>query len=499
MEVGVERMAWWRNDPVQFVRDNFGVEPQLWQADVLRDYAKPGRGRIAMQACAGPGKTACLAWIGWHFLSCTYDPNLSAAKKPIGLAISISGDNLEIGLWKELSVWRDVSPFLTREFRWTATKVYHKDHPEKWGIWARTYVKSANPETQGNVLSGLHSPWIIYLLDEIGDMHPIVTRRADQGLVDQESHFAKIVGAGNPTSTTGLLYDAVANQADRWTVHRITGDPDDPRRSPRIDLEEARALIARYGREDPWVQAYILGQFPPGGLNTLLSPDEVREAMQRTYQPAEYEWAQKRLGIDVARFGDDRTVIFPRQGIAAFRPQVMRGQRTTTIAGRALVAATTWGSEMEFIDDTGHWGHGVVDGLIAAGRPAIPVIFSDPAIDPRYGNRRAEMLFLMSEWVKRGGALPHIPEMIAELTTPTYTLKQGKVYVEEKDMIKKRLLRSPDLADALALTFAIPDMPGAQTLTGTAAPETLQAALEHLTTEHVVRDYDPFDPKRMTW
>jgi len=94
------------------------------------------------------------------------------------------------------------------------------------------------------------------------------------------------------------------------------------------------------------------------------------------------------------------------------------------------------------------------------------------------------MWFGMAEWVKRGGALPNIPELIPELTQPTYGLKNGKVALEDKDAIKKRIGRSPDLADALALTFALPDMPGAGSEVALAGNVTTW-------------DYDPFDERRM--
>jgi hypothetical protein len=244
--------------------------------------------------------------------------------------------------------------------------------------------------------------------------------------------------AGNSTSHNGLLYHSVTIQAHLWTVVRINGDPDDPERSPRIDSVWAREQIKLYGRENPWVMAYILGLFPPTSLNALLGPDEVRAAMDRHLSPDAYSWSQKRLGVDVARFGDDRTVIFPRQGLAAFKPVVMYQQRANPIAARVAMAKAKWGSEMEFVDDTGTWGAGVIDNLITAGHSPVGIPFSAPAIDPRYRNRRAEMWMQMAEWVKRGAALPNIPELVAELTEPTYTFANGKFVLEEKDQIKKR-------------------------------------------------------------
>ena len=181
--------------------------------------------------------------------------------------------------------------------------------------------------------------------------------------------------------------------------------------------------------------------------------------MKRYTDENGFKWSQKRLGVDVARFGSDRSVIFPRQGLCAFQPVTLRNLRTDQIADRVMKAKQDWGSEMEFIDDTGHWGHGVIDKMIAYGHSPEGIQFHGKAIDPRFKNRRAEMWIKMSEWVKKGGCLPNIPELIGELTAPTYWFQNGVMVLEPKDQIKERLGRSPDLADALALTFAVPDLP----------------------------------------
>ena len=134
----------------------------------------------------------------------------------------------------------------------------------------------------------------------------------------------------------------------------------------------------------------------------------------------------------MARFGDDLSLIFPRQGMAAFRPIVMRGVRTTDIAARVAMAKQRWRSEVELVDDTGHWGHGVIDNLLAAGHSPIGVMFHAPALDPCFKNRRAEMWMSMAEWVKSGGALPNVPELVGELTVPTYTFVNGKFQLEDR-------------------------------------------------------------------
>jgi len=460
LQLAADRLRAWREDPVLFVRDNFGIEPEPWQADYLRRYAKQGKKRIAAQAAVGVGKSAVMSWAGLHFLSCVYDPAKHPGKHPVGYAISISSENLSSGLWKEFAVWLQRSPFLSSQFVWTAEKIFHRAHPGSWWIKARGYSKSATPEVQGSSLSGLHGPYIIGLLDEVGEMHPALGRRAEQLLSDAECEVGSILASGNPTSTTGLLH-TIATTGSGWDIVRITGDPDDPMCSARTDKDWAREQIAKYGRDNPWVMAHILGMFPPGGLNTILTPDEVHTAMHRNMRPDQYEWAQPRLGVDVARFGDDRTVIFPRQGSASWLPTIMRNADTNAIAARVAQEVMKYGSELEIIDDTGHWGHGVYDQLKAAGRAPIAVQFHAPALDPRYRNRRTEGWLKMADAIKAGLALPLMPDLIPELTQITYSFDGGKFALEDKEMLKKRLGWSPDIADALACTYMHPEMPRA--------------------------------------
>lgn len=97
-----------------------------------------------------------------------------------------------------------------------------------------------------------------------------------------------------------MLYYATTTARNQWYVVTITADPDDPMRTPRVDIEWARQQIEQYGRDNPWVMAYILGQFPPGSLNSLMSLEDVEAAMGRHLLEDAYNWSQKRLGVDGA-------------------------------------------------------------------------------------------------------------------------------------------------------------------------------------------------------
>lgn len=397
--------------------------------------------------------SALLAWSGWWFLLTQGE----RGSHPKGAALAITQDNLKDNLWAELSKWQQVSPICSRVFTWTKQRIFANDHPETWFLSARSFSKSANSEEQGRTLSGIHSKYVLFLIDESGDIPETVMKSVDQAFSTSDMRCGRVIQAGNPTSHTGMLYSA--SKSNQWETVRITGDPDDPLRSPRINIEWAKAQIEKYGRDDPWVMSYILGRFPESGINTLLSVDEIEDAMNRTIQESDYEFAQKRLGIDTARFGTDSTIIFPRQGLRAFNYVEMRGARSNDIAARVMSAKVQWGSEIEFVDGTGGYGSGVVDSLIQAGGRPFEIMFSGKATNPRYYNKRAEMWFLMAEWVKRGGVLPRCQVLKKELASPTYSFRDGKFILEAKEQIKSRLGFSTDRSDGLALTFSLPEMP----------------------------------------
>jgi hypothetical protein len=442
--------ARWRANPVLFVFEMFGVILDAWQEDALMRLAQPTTRRLAMKACKGPGKTAVLAWAILWFLTCHANSHVGAT--------SITEGNIDTNLWPELYKWLSRSAYLRRLFKWSRSRVQAIGNPD-WFCEKRTWPKSGNPDEQANALAGLHADYVAFFLDEVGGIPLGVMVTAEAVLAGHHGR-ALIVIAGNPTHTTGPLYRACTTDKELWEIVTITGDPDDPMRSPRISMDWAREEIGKYGRDNPWVMVNVLGQFPPSSINALLGVQDVDAAMLRQLAEDAYSWSQKRIGVDVARFGDDRTILSPRQGLMAFPFTEMRNADTAQIAGRVARGAVRWGAEMILIDDTGHWGHGVLDQLTTAGFPAVPVNYAGSAIDPRYRNIRAENWVLMANWVKKGGKLPNDPGLVAELTEITYTFVNGRFVLEEKDQVKQRLGRSPDKADALSTTFAMPDMPG---------------------------------------
>lgn len=435
----------WREHPEQMVYDLWQVKPDPWQEDVLKAF--PTSPRIAMQACTGPGKTAVLAWLGWNYMLTRPNPMVGAT--------SISGANLKANLWTELARWREKSDLLQQNFEQLGTVIFNKQASQTWKLEARTWPQDADPVNIGNALRGVHADYVMWLLDESGD-YPDAILPICEAIFSGSPKEAHIVQAGNPIKKAGPLWLAASNRK-YWYVVPITADPDDPKRTPRVSIEHAKQQIEIYGRDNPWVMVNILGQFPPSGFNSLIGVEEVEAAMKRYYRDYEYRDMPRVMGVDVAREGDDASVIFCRQGLQSF--PMIKQRNITSIQGAGLVARKWdgWGADACFIDMGGGFGAGWFDQLVHMGKAPIGIQFAAKAHQgERYYNKRTEMYFDAVEWIKRGGALPPSPELKRALTETTYTFKGEKLLLEPKDIVKQKIGVSPDEADAFVLTFAEP-------------------------------------------
>lgn len=472
----VDVMRRWRASPRAFAREVLRVQPDAWQDEVLE--AAVTRNRIALKASKGPGKSTVLSWLIWWFLATRSHPKV--------VCTSITEDNLRDGLWSELSKWQQQSPLLSDTFTWSAERISANDHPQTWWASARTWSKSANAQQQANTLAGVHADNVLFVLDEAGGIPDAVAAAAEGGLANADKEAgreAKLLIAGNPTHLEGPLYRACTSEKALWWVKEISGDPDDPNRAPRVSIEWAREQIAKYGRDNPFVLVNVFGKFPPSSSNALLGPDDVSTSMARKVPEHVIAGEVKVLGVDVARFGDDRTVIALRQGAVCFTPKVLRNQDTMQVAAQVALAIDKHRPDATFIDSA-TFGAGVIDRLKQLKYEVQGVDFGGkPVMDARFRNRRAEMWWRMAEWIRSVGALPDMGELTAELTTPTYKFDENNhLQLEKKSEIKKRTGVSPDLADALALTFAAP-----------VAPKDLGRHFSARNHTGKAADYDPFE------
>jgi phage terminase large subunit len=484
-EDAIAALALWKREPVDFVRDNFGVEPDEFQITVLNWY-RDGETHIAMQACKGPGKTCVLAWIMWHFM---LHENANVA------GISTSGANVRNNLWKELALWRDKCPWLKQAYQMTATRIYvestaEKDYERTWFCEMRTWSKTADDAAIAQTLQGLHATFVMVVLDESGGM-PDGIMVAAEGIfanhVKGDGSLAHIIQAGNPTMLKGPLYRAATSERSHWKVIEITGDPLDPKRCKRISLEWAEKQINLYGREHPWVLVNVMGKFPPASFNALIGPDDLRAAVGRNLAISQFDRAAKVIGVDVARYGDDATVIWPRQGLAAFQATTMRNAHPDDVAGQIMTLMEEWHADAVMVDATGGFGDGVVDSLGRIGITAIRVQFAGKPIDAKFYNKRSEILWNLVQWIKNGGALApgeFSDKLVEELTQIEYTFRGDKILIEEKELVKAKIGRSPDYSDALACSFAFPVTPRERDILEGLARGSFNKALT---------DYDPLN------
>ena len=246
-----------------------------------------------------------------------------------------------------------------------------------------------------------------------------------------------------------LYYKAI--EEDGWIAARYTVFDTDslhPNEVTRLKRDMSETSFARE----------YLCDFSAQGDDQLIALADTEDAAKRVYQQSHVDMSPVVLGIDPARFGDDRSVVFRRQGRQAFKPVVYRGIDNMDLAARVANLIEEYDPDAVFCDAGA--GSGVIDRLRQLSYDVIEIPFGGKATKPeQYLNRRSEMWWLMKQWIEEGGAIPNDVALKQELATPIYWYDNvGRRVLESKDQIKKRLqgAGSPDLADAFALTFALP-------------------------------------------
>ena len=202
-----------------------------------------------------------------------------------------------------------------------------------------------------------------------------------------------------------------------------------------------------------WRQEMLL-DWSASSDDSLIPLDLVDQALGRRIPEDAYTWAGIVLGVDVARFGSDRTVIQPMQGLKAHPPTILRGAETMEVVQRIIWEYQARGAVAIHVDGSGGHGAGVIDVLRSLNFPAREVNFGSRATDPRFLNVRSEIWHHLKDWLG-SGSLPDVPEYRTDLTAVRYEYNtSNKLALEPKDRLKARGLPSPDLGDALALCLA---------------------------------------------
>lgn len=307
-------------------------------------------------------------------------------------------------------------------------------------------------------LRGIYLDGVV--MDEVADMKPEVWDEVVLPTLTDRQGWALFIGTPKGVNRFSELFDKAQSQPG-WYAERF--DVYETGALPPTEIELARATMP----DNAFRQEYLC-DFAAANENTLIPLPGALAAKGKHLTSDLYSFAPRTIGVDVARYGDDRTVILRRQGLASFKPIVLKGADAMAVADRVASEIVEWKPDAVFIDGTGGYGAGVIDRLRQLGHSPIEVQFGGKASDQRFKNKRTEMMWGVKEWLEAGGALPDDMQLVRELSAPTYTLDnaRGVFELESKDDLKARIGVSPDLADALALTFAFPVAAAPRTAAG---------------------------------
>ena len=288
------------------------------------------------------------------------------------------------------------------------------------------------------------------VIDEVAQIKPEVWQDIVQPALSDRKGWAIFIGTPKGINLFSELFFK-ALELPEWHAARYTVYD-----THALDDEEVERL-KRDMPERSFAREYLC-DFSAGGDDQLLALDVVEAAARRSYQENDIMLSPRVLGVDPARFGDDRSVIMRRQGLVASDPIVYRGIDNMALADKVAYWINDWRPDAVFIDQGA--GVGVIDRLRQLNYDVVEVPFGGSASrDDLYSNKRAEIWWMMKDWITQGGAIPNHQSLKLELATPTYRYDtRGRRLLEAKDQIKKRLqgAGSPDIADALALTFSAP-------------------------------------------
>lgn len=295
-----------------------------------------------------------------------------------------------------------------------------------------------------DALRGMYFDGVV--LDEVANMRPELWGEVLRpALADRKG---KAIFIGTPQGIN-LFYDLYhqALKAPEWYA-----DIFPVQKTDALDPEEVES--ARRGMSENQFRQEFECDFSAANAETLIPLPDIEAARNRFLIEENYVFAPKILGVDVARFGDDRTVIIRRQGRKAWDPIIIRDMDLMTVATRVTYEIMDWTPTAVFVDETG-LGSGVVDRLRQLNYSVIGVNFGAKADDKdRYFNKRSEIWCRMRDWIQDGGKIPDNVEMVSDLATVQYEHDpRERIKLESKDKIKGRGMPSSDLGDALALTF----------------------------------------------
>ena len=453
------RMASFHNNPTGFVFSSYpwGQEgtrlaatdrdpepgPDKWQMEVL-DYLGHRLQtdenpylpiQIGIRSGHGAGKGAIAAWIVHWFMNTRINPQITVTANTV--------PQLEKRTWRELNIWHNLLE--TREwFQWTATKYYLKSRPGTWFAAAMPW-SAENSEA----FAGQHEEDNLIIFDEASAIDDKIWEVA-QGA--ETTGRVIWIAMGNPTQTEGRFRECWRDFEHRWKTWQV-----DTRFTKKSNKELLENWIQDYGIDSDYCKVRITGDFPSVGVNQFIDGITVNCAVDRmiTAQANHYSRLPYVLGVDVAREGSDFSAICVRQG--SFVPKIERFniKDTAVFTNKIIEHINIFKPKLVFVDEVGIGGP-VIDSLRMVGHQNIIGVKNGNKAnnERRFADVRAETWDKMKKWLQGTGCIPKDKQLKKELEAPQYSFdKQTRLRLERKEDMKLRGHNSPDLADALAMTF----------------------------------------------
>ena len=425
-----------RSDPVLFVETVIGAKPQEWQRDALQAIAT--NDKLAIKSGHGVGKTAFEAWVSLWWLLTHY---------PCKIAVTANtAHQLNDVLWTEIDKWARQLPKGFRDLlEFKSDKISLSGASDSFAV-ART-SRRENPEA----LQGFHSENMLFICEEASGIPDVVFQVGEGSL---STKGAKVLMCGNPTRADGYFFDAFHSHREMWKCMTVRCED-----AETVSETFIADMAAKYGEESNVYRVRVSGEFPTQSDDVLLPLHLVEDATRRQIEMA--PTTQTVWGLDVSRYGGDRTALCKRQGNVVIEPvKTWQNKDLMELAGIILseYEATRYMDRPSaiYIDSIGI-GAGLADRLAELDLPAIGIAVSEsPSLKEKFVRLRDELFWKAREWFEgRDVAIPHDETLISEITAVRYKYQSsGKLKIESKDEMKRRGQRSPDVADAFVLTMA---------------------------------------------